>query len=80
MEREGIERDVDRAKDEMESQRSEMETRSDEMSDRVEEARHEWHARRSDSQVPGAVPPDDEPGPEAQLEPEDEPPASSEGS
>ena len=77
MEPEGTERDVDRAKEEMESERREVEQRSDELSDRVEGARQEWHARRSDSQVPGAAPPDDVPGEEAQLDPEEDTPASS---
>lgn len=60
MEREGIEPEVDRAVDEMESGRGEMEERSDELSGRVDAARNEWHARQSDSQVPGAVAPEEE--------------------
>ena len=60
MEREETGPDVDRAIEEMESRRGEMEGRSDELSEGVEAARHEWQSRRSDGQVPGAIPPDDE--------------------
>jgi hypothetical protein len=66
MEREDIEPGVDRAIDEMESDRDEMEERSEELSDRVDATRHEWHARQSDSQVPGAVAPEEEPGDDAE--------------
>lgn len=72
MEREKIEPEVDRAMDEMESDQREMEERSGDLSGRVDAARNEWHARQSDSQVPGAVAPEEEPEEEAEEEPGDD--------
>ncbi len=74
MEREEIEPDVDRAIDELESGHREMEERSEELGDRVDAARNEWHARQSDSQVPGAVAPEEEeePSGDAEDEPSDD--------
>ncbi len=70
MEREKIDPGVDRAIEEMESGREEMDKRSDELNDRVDAVRNKWHARQADSQVPGAVPPEEESSDEAQEETE----------
>ena len=50
---------IDAVTDEMESSLDDMEKRSDKLDDQVEAARREWRAKREDSGVPGAPPPEE---------------------
>jgi hypothetical protein len=46
--------------DDMEREADELEDRSEELGDEVDEVRKDWERKRSDQNVPGANPPDDD--------------------
>jgi hypothetical protein len=54
------ENDVEKVAARLEREADDLERRSKEAGDQIEFAREEWHRKRNDSSVPGAVPEDPE--------------------
>jgi hypothetical protein len=78
--KEHMERRVDKAAEEMETELRKLEGHAGEVDSRIDETRKEWEAKRRDPSVPGAEPPDEEDaGGEIAGDWEGEGPAADEG-
>jgi uncharacterized protein YukE len=57
---ESEERELKKVETEYEHEADELEQRSDQLGEDIDDVRQEWKRKRGDSQVPGALPEDDD--------------------